>query len=315
MLQTKRLLARNSLKNMIARSWHAIHLTLFIVAITLQGRSIPGTFLTIEQGFGIFSVIFALSISVLTHRLDRSQEGGGLINRFDGLRSKFNTESSFASMALTKQSVIVAIVLGLIAYVAVRNGDEQLTSYDAWLVKFELGALGIALFSSLVSVLCYDYTHRFGWGKYYKQDLLRKALALDILSWYSLCFALVLCVGNIEPFGMILSSWFLGTLIVYYYFPTDYLVTRYEVVDSIEHVISETGNLTLESVRMSGTFTSKKGKSGILLPYNSTWIAELTQKDDDPKRADKHLQIAVGPLHDLASREELNMEVKNKLGL
>jgi len=98
----------------------------------------------------------------------------------------------------------------------------------------------ISILLLLVSVKAYDYAIRFCWEKHrfyqkayktknfkdqivqrrgnYKAQLLSKALDLDIKSYYCLLFFFVLSMGLLSWVLPILGSFYMGVLLLKYYF-------------------------------------------------------------------------------------------------
>ncbi|MCG8457953.1 MAG: hypothetical protein MI919_16875 [Holophagales bacterium] len=313
MLRARPWWVRGSLKHRMRATWLTITLILFLGALLFEGSRIPGTWLTIEQGSGLLALCLTLLFCVLTHRLDRTFGGGGLANRFDQLvTEKFSRSVESASMAVTKQSIFVAISLGLIAFISVRNAPdgEPSDAYYLLLENLELLALGAALLFSLVSILCYDYTHRFVWESHFQEDLLKKALFLDTLAWYSLASGLGLCFGHIHPLALMLATLFLGVLLLFYYFPTDYFIARHEVYQAAE---LESRSLSGQGIRLhrvaeSDDFRRSRPAPRFSIPYNTKWTVELRNGS-----ASESIRFDVGPLHTHSSAEELKRVIRDSL--
>lgn len=122
---------------------------------------------------------------------------------------------------MTKQSILAAISAGLIVYIQPSSGLPQ--AADDWLFKYcvrglATGGFAFAILFLLISMVCYDYASRFSWLGDDKAQLVRKALLLDVLSWYFLLTSFVLSIALISPRLSVLTCVSSGFLMWWYYF-------------------------------------------------------------------------------------------------
>ncbi len=127
----------------------------------------------------------------------------------------YNLDTNVITGSMTKQSVLAAIASILVALV------QQYPSQNAFgvLVKFlTTCGFGFTILFLLVSMVCYDYASRFQWKQFHKAQLVRKALLLDVWSWYFLLTSFILSIALISPRLSVATCVSAGILMWWYYF-------------------------------------------------------------------------------------------------
>lgn len=183
----------------------------------------------------LITPLIAILMAAFAHSKDDSSKGRGVkdvITRTVG-KTPYSLDADVISASMTKQSVLVAIAAALVAVIQLYNpgsgalpGSPTLgTTLDSGKVMYQeliktISTIGFAfaILFLLVSMVCYDYAGRFRWPTFYKAQLVRKALALDVWSWYLLLVSFVLTLALARPWSSILTCITAGFLMWWYYF-------------------------------------------------------------------------------------------------
>ncbi|MDQ3802656.1 MAG: VOC family protein [Acidobacteriota bacterium] len=182
------------------------------------GREFP---FTVPEWVALSTPLLALLMALGAHWGDARSNGRGrgikdVINVTVG-KHPYNLEADVISASMTKQSVLVAIAAALAAVIQLYQPREEVAFIK--LVKIlSTSGFAFAILFLLVSMVCYDYASRFRWPTFYKAQLVRKALWLDVLSWYFLLTSFILTIALINPRLSVLMSITAGFLMWWYYF-------------------------------------------------------------------------------------------------
>lgn len=180
--------------------------------------------LTLFQWIGLLAPGLTAIFIFVCHRQDCAKDGPGLQARFRRIRGpKYTTEISFVSAAITKQSVLVAIAIGAILMVASREPGAPFGRIVSGLAIF---GLACSVVCTLVSILCYDYAVRFNWTIHYREDLLRKALLIEVWGWYLLTLSFILAIELVSISLGLTINLIYGLLLLFYYFPGRYYLAK-----------------------------------------------------------------------------------------
>ena len=188
------------------------------------------------RGFKLAEVIalttpvMALQTAWLAHNSDERYGGRGIKHvvkkmgedskkRGEGSKKSgegsYNLETEVITGSMTKQSVLAAIASILVALV------QQYPNETAFgtLIKFlTTCGFGFTILFLLVSMVCYDYAARFKWKDHHKAQLVRKALLLDVWSWYFLLTSFILSLALISARLSVVTCVLAGILMWWYYF-------------------------------------------------------------------------------------------------
>ena len=177
----------------------------------------------------------AILMAAFAHWRDHWSQGRGvkdIITRTVG-KNPYSLDADVISSSMTKQSVLVAIAAALVAVIQLYNPVSDVppanptlgTTLDSGKVMYRetvktISTIGFAfaILLLLVSMVCYDYAGRFRWPTFYKAQLVRKALLLDVWSWYLLLASFVLTLALARPWLSILTCITAGLLMWWYYF-------------------------------------------------------------------------------------------------
>lgn len=206
-----------------------------------RGREVlsnPGGFrsdFTLTEWVVLITPALTLVTAWLAHHYDVVPEDGGAKNSFfktggGGVKdailriereSRYNLQTEVIAASMTKQSILAAISAGLIVFIQPSSGKlqaagESLFRYCAR--GLATGGFAFAILFLLISMVCYDYASRFKWPAYYKAQLVRKALLLDVLSWYFMLTSFTLSIALISPRLSVLTCVTSGFLMWWYYF-------------------------------------------------------------------------------------------------
>jgi hypothetical protein len=190
---------------------------------------------TLTQWLVFITPALALLTAWLAHHYDVSPEhegakntlfkvgGGGIKDAILRIEKgkRYNLKTDVIAASMTKQSILAAISAGLIVFIQPSGG--QLQAADESLFKYcarglATGGFAFAILLLLISMVCYDYASRFNWPNEYKSQLVRKALLLDVLSWYFLLTSFTLSIALISPRLSVLTCALSGFLMWWYYF-------------------------------------------------------------------------------------------------
>lgn len=187
----------------------------------------------------------AILMAAFAHWRDEWSNGRGvkdIITRTVG-RFPYSLDADVISASMTKQSVLAAIAAALVAVIQLYNpglvvppasqtpGTTLNSIYQEWVKTISTFGFAFAILLLLVSMVCYDYAGRFRWPTFYKAQLVRKALLLDVWSWYLLLGSFVLTLALVRPWLSIFTCITAGFLMWWYYFfprggPGDILAIR-----------------------------------------------------------------------------------------
>lgn len=170
-----------------------------------------------RQWVSLITPVAALFIAWLAHGLDGKYNGSGIRHYTTGMRGRaYNLETEVIAASMTKQSVLAAIASILVfviqAYPKAQSLYLRIVTFTA-----TCGFL-LAILFLLISMVCYDYASRFNWNTFHRAELVRKALNLDIWSWYLLLMSFVLSIAFISARLSILICIVGGILMWWYYF-------------------------------------------------------------------------------------------------
>ncbi|HYH87057.1 MAG TPA: VOC family protein [Pyrinomonadaceae bacterium] len=160
----------------------------------------------------------ALLTAWFAHWRDERLGGRGIkdiITRVVGT-NPYNLDTDVIAASMTKQSVLAAIAAALLVVIQIFEPKNKM--YGALLKYLSSCGFAFAILFLLVSMICYDYASRFRWPAYHKAQLVRKALILDVLSWYFLLTSFVLTTALISPRLSVLTCIAAGFLMWWYYF-------------------------------------------------------------------------------------------------
>ena len=163
----------------------------------------------------------AILMAAFAHWRDNSSEGRGvkdIITRTVG-KFPYSLDADVISASMTKQSVLAAIAAALVAVIQLYNPvDSRKVMFQELVKTISTIGFAFAILLLLVSMVCYDYAGRFRWPTFYKAQLVRKALLLDVWSWYLLLASFVLTLALVRPWLSILTCITAGFLMWWYYF-------------------------------------------------------------------------------------------------
>lgn len=174
---------------------------------------------TTPQWVALITPGLIILMAAIAHWRDGAAVGRGvkdIITRTIG-RNPYNLETDVISASMTKQSVLAAIAAALIAVIQIYPGSSE-SDYLTLVKKFATFGFAFAILFLLVSMVCYDYASRFRWPTFYKAQLVRKALLLDVWSWYLLLASFVFTLALVSPRLSVLTSIVAGVLMWWYYF-------------------------------------------------------------------------------------------------
>ncbi len=199
----------------------------------------PGGFrsdFTLTQWLVLITPALTLLTAWLAHYYDVSPEhegaknalfetgGGGVKDAILRIEreNRYNLRTEVIAASMTKQSILAAISAGLIVFIQPSSGQLQASGES--LFKYcarglATGGFAFAILFLLISMVCYDYASRFNWPDGYKSQLVRKALLLDVLSWYFMLTSFTLSIALISPRLSVLTCVCSGFLMWWYYFP------------------------------------------------------------------------------------------------
>jgi len=178
---------------------------------------------------------FLLGGAVLMHFDDQSHSGYGVVNLWHFEKGENASEPShyrkpltggrynFVSTTLTRESVQVAVTLGLMAMIVTRYREwtafKGLFSDPHLLLRhLVVGALGLSVVTTLASILCYDYAIRFNWVEAVVSMFIHKAHRLGRIGFYSLMMSLAGMAGLVSWQVGILAIGLIYFVMWYYYF-------------------------------------------------------------------------------------------------
>jgi hypothetical protein len=160
----------------------------------------------------------ALLTAWFAHYGDERYGGRGIkhvIQQVKKSKQSYNLKPEVITGSMTKQSVSAAIASILVALV--QQYPNQTTF--GTLIKFlTTCGFGFTILFLLVSMVCYDYASRFRWKPSHKAQLVRKALLLDVWSWYFLLTSFVLSLALISARLSVATCVLAGILMWWYYF-------------------------------------------------------------------------------------------------
>jgi catechol 2,3-dioxygenase-like lactoylglutathione lyase family enzyme len=188
------------------------------VSPVLKNPSAYESAFTAAEWVALITPAIALFTAWFAHRRDDKSGGRGIkdiITRVVGT-NPYNLDTDVIAASMTKQSVLVAIAAALLA--VIQTFDPKKKIYAELLKYLASCGFAFAILFLLVSMVCYDYASRFRWPVYYKAQLVRKALMLDVLSWYFLLTSFVLTIALISPRLSVLTCITAGFLMWWYYF-------------------------------------------------------------------------------------------------
>ncbi|MDJ0730436.1 MAG: hypothetical protein QNJ33_10650 [Crocosphaera sp.] len=204
-----------------------------------------------------FVPIIEVIIGLIVHKRDENISNNKQLYGVRGIKSLFNTtvmqfsnqniprttrnrmrnslhriDSNFIPGYLTKQSIFVALIIALILNTGwmpeeFNNNIDTQFNFDWYTYIFIQFLLFTALVFNLFSILCYDYSYRFKWGRELTIDLLKRGLFLDIVSFYAFLTAILTITATINPYffyGVNIVTFIAATL--YYFFNEKSLSNR-----------------------------------------------------------------------------------------
>ena len=130
-------------------------------------------------------------------------------------KGSYNLETEVITGSMTKQSVLAAIASILVALVQQYPNE---TTFGIVIKFLTTCGFGFTILFLLVSMVCYDYASRFRWNPPHKAQLVRKALLLDVWSWYFLLTSFVLSLALISARLSVATCVLAGILMWWYYF-------------------------------------------------------------------------------------------------
>lgn len=162
----------------------------------------------------------AILMAAFAHWRDDWSKGRGVKDIITGTVGRFpySLDADVISASMTKQSVLAAIAAALVAVIQLYNPGSEKVMYQELVRTFSTTGFAFAILLLLVSMVCYDYAARFRWPTFYKAQLVRKALLLDVWSWYLLLVSFVLTLALVRPWLSILTCITAGFLMWWYYF-------------------------------------------------------------------------------------------------
>jgi uncharacterized membrane protein len=164
----------------------------------------------------LITPVVALLTAWFAHYGDERYGGRGIKHVVKQMgQGSYNLETEVIAGSMTKQSVLAAIASILVALI--QQYQTQTTFGN--LIKFlTTCGFGFTILFLLVSMVCYDYASRFQWRPHHKAQLVRKALLLDVWSWYFLLTSFVLSLALINARLSVATCVSAGLLMWWYYF-------------------------------------------------------------------------------------------------
>jgi catechol 2,3-dioxygenase-like lactoylglutathione lyase family enzyme/uncharacterized membrane protein len=189
--------------NEVARFWN-----------NLLGQS---SSFTGPQWVALITPALALLMARYAHKRDQNKQGRGVkdIITTHGRHSPYNLETDVIAASMTKQSVLAAIA-SILTVVIQQLKDSA--GFPRLVTSIATFGFAFTILFLLVSMVCYDYASRFHWKTFYKAQLVRKALLLDVYSWYLLLTSFILSIALISPWLSIVTCFASGILMWWYYF-------------------------------------------------------------------------------------------------
>ena len=220
-------------KQLTAVSYVALHAILSLGACGVI-PAIPLAFqipadLSVPSQCAMLAPVISLCIFAYLHRIDRKRRKAHLSGATDqpiwGLESRADASGAdpgdYASPSVSRLAIHSTLAAGVIWAVRGLGTLGRLTA----------GMLGFAVLLGMVAVLCYAQSNRWtSTGSkdlkrdpklWTKRELLKKATALDQLSWYTLTTGLLWAVALADPLLSIGASFVYGLLLWLYYFRWD----------------------------------------------------------------------------------------------
>ena len=169
----------------------------------------------LAEVIALITPVIALSTAWLAHYEDERYGGRGIKHIVKKMGRPYSLKTDVIAGSMTKQSVLAAIASILVALV------QQYPNETAFgiLIKFlTTCGFGFTILFLLVSMVCYDYASRFEWKAHHQAQLVRKALLLDVWSWYFLLTSFVLSLALISARLSVVTCVLAGVLMWWYYF-------------------------------------------------------------------------------------------------
>lgn len=179
-------------------------LLLLIIGLSFTGLfsgSLGQTGWSIEDLVALVSLVGLLVVAPLMHRIDKAKGGNGFLDRYEKADPRMQLSDSVVSGLLTVQGIRSAVQVGLLialvsaagpphAYLPI-GGDVWTRPGDVFLALV-CGALALSVVTTLVAVLCYDFSIRFAWsdGDDTKHQLQTKARDFNEIGFYLMMWAL-----------------------------------------------------------------------------------------------------------------------------
>jgi hypothetical protein len=161
----------------------------------------------------------ALLTAWFAHYGDERYGGRGIKHVVKNIKKmgegSYNLDTEAITGSMTKQSVLAAIASILVALV---QQYPNKTSFGILIKFLTTSGFGFTILFLLVSMVCYDYASRFRWRPFHKAQLVRKALLLDVWSWYFLLTSFVLSLALISARLSVATCVIAGILMWWYYF-------------------------------------------------------------------------------------------------
>lgn len=172
---------------------------------------------TAKEWVALITPALALLLARHAHQRDHKFHGRGVkdIVTKHKTRTPYNLDTNVIAASMTKQSVLAAIA-SILAVVIQQLQNRA--GFSGLVTSLATIGFAFAILFLLVSMVCYDYASRFDWTQFYKAQLVRKALLLDVYSWYLLLTSFTLSIALISPWLSILISFASGILMWWYYF-------------------------------------------------------------------------------------------------
>lgn len=174
--------------------------------------------LKLAELIALITPVVALLTAWFAHYGDERYGGRGIKHVVKKMRipkGSYNLETEAITGSMTKQSVLAAIASILIALV--QQYPNQ-TTFGVLIKFLTTCGFGFTILFLLVSMVCYDYASRFRWKEVHKAQLVRKALLLDVWSWYFLLTSFVLSLALISARLSVVTCVLAGILMWWYYF-------------------------------------------------------------------------------------------------
>jgi uncharacterized membrane protein len=149
------------------------------------------------QVVALITPVVALLTAWFAHYGDEHFGGNGIKHIVKKMRPEcYNLETDVITGSMTKQSVLAAIA-SILAGLVLQYDNK--TTFGLLIKFLTLCGFGFTILFLLISMVCYDYASRFRWEQFHKAQLARKALLLDVWSWYFLLTSFVLSIALINP--------------------------------------------------------------------------------------------------------------------